>query len=170
LSKSGSGPRIGFLTSVIRSREAFRMLRDEVAPFVLRLTAECFTRRDLLLKASKARLLARDMPGVLRDARDAGLGTSFTCIVGLDDLAALRSGVEALVPWTSEFPNFQVYQAHNRIMAGLRAGGAERLEFYLQARAVLEELMGPTGLRPKAWEGYRPLWYFSFAGERLVQA
>jgi hypothetical protein len=110
------------------------------------------------------------MPGVLRDAREAGLGTSFTCIVGLDDLDALRSGVESLVPWTSEFPNFQVYQAHNQIMAGLRAHGAERLEFYLQARALLEELMGPTGLRPKAWEGYRPLWSFSFAGELLVGA
>jgi hypothetical protein len=170
LSEFGVGARIGFLTSVIRSREAFGTLRDAVAPFVLRLTAEYFTRRDLLLKASKARLLAGDMPGVLWDAREAGLGTSFTCIVGLDDLDALRSGVEALVPWTSEFPNFQVYQAHNQIMAGLRADGAERLEFYLKARALLEELMGPTGLRPKAWEGYRPLWYFSFGGESLAGA
>ena len=55
-------------------------------------------------------------------------------------------------------------------MAGLRADGAERLEFYLKARALLEELMGPTGLRPKAWEGYRPLWYFSFGGESLAGA
>jgi hypothetical protein len=170
LSEFDATPRIGFLTSVIRSREAFGVMRDAVAPFVLRLTAECFTRRDLLLKASKARLLTGDMPEVLRDARDAGLGTSFTCIVGLDDLDALRSGVESLVPWTSEFPNFQVYQAHNQIMAGLRADGAERLEFYLQARAVLEELMGSTGLRPKAWEGYRPLWYFGFADEPLTGA
>ena len=90
--------------------------------------------------------------------------------MGLDDLDALRSGVESLVSWTSEFPNFQVYQAHNQIMAGLRARGAERLEFYLQARALLEGLMGPTGLRPKAWEGYRPLWYFSFARESMAGA
>ena len=43
LSEFGVGARIGFLTSVIRSREAFGVLQDAVAPFVLRLTAECFT-------------------------------------------------------------------------------------------------------------------------------
>src|SRR6266550_611665 len=48
--------RIGFLTSVVRSDAAFARLAEAVAPFVLRLTAECFTRRDLLLKASKARV------------------------------------------------------------------------------------------------------------------
>ena len=170
LTQFGIGARIGFLTSVIRSRAGFAALSEQVAPFVLRLTAECFTRRELLLKASKARLQVENMPSVLREARDAGLGTSFTYIVGLDDLDALRSGVEALAPYTSEFPNFQVYQAHNQIMAGLRTAGAERLEFYLQARAVIEDLMGATGLRPAAWEGYRPLWYFSFADEPLVAA
>jgi hypothetical protein len=53
-------------------------------------------------------------------------------------------------------------------MAGMRAHGASRLDFYLRARGVIEELMGPTGLRPAAWECYRPLWYFTFAGEPLV--
>jgi hypothetical protein len=168
LTAFGVSARIGFLTSVIRSRPGFATLKRTVAPFVMRLTAECFTRRDLLLKASKAELPADQMPAVLRDARDAGLATSFTCIVGLDDLDALRQGVASLVPYTSEFPNFQVYQAHNRIMAGMRAHGASRLDFYLRARGVIEELMGPTGLRPAAWECYRPLWYFTFAGEPLV--
>jgi hypothetical protein len=170
LTQFGVCARIGFLTSVISSPAAFAALQTMVAPFVLRLTAECFTRRDLLLKSSKARLPVGAMPGLLREAGEAGLGTSFTCIVGLDDLESLQSGVAALVPHISEFPNFQVYQAHNSIMAGLRAAGADQLEFYLEARAQIEALMGPTGLRPAAWEGYRPLWYFSFAGESLVAA
>lgn len=168
LTQFGVAARIGFLTSVIRSKSGFATLNDKVAPFVMRLTAECFTRRDLLLKASKAQLLVEDMPGVLREAAEAGLGTSFTYVVGLDDLESMQAGVEALAPYTSEFPNFQVYQAHNQIMGGLRADGAHLLEFYLRARAAIENVMGPTGLRPAAWEGYRPLWYFSFGDEPLV--
>jgi hypothetical protein len=170
LAQFGAAPRIGFLTSVIRTPAGMATLRDKVAPFVLRLTAECFTRRDLLLKSSKARLKVDAMPGLLRDAREAGLGTSFTCIVGLDDMESLQSGIASLVPYISEFPNFQVYQAHNAIMAGLRTAGADRLEFYLRARARIEALLSPTGLRPAAWECYRPLWYFTFAGESLVAA
>lgn len=160
--------RVGFLTSVLRTRRAFEDLAALVAPFVLRLTAECFTRRDLLLKASKATLATAEMAGVLRRALDSGHGTSFTYVAGLDDLGALRSGVAALAPHVTEFPNFQVYQAHNSIMAGLRAPGAQDLEFYLQARAVIEEIIAPTGLRPATWECYRPLWYLTFAGETLV--
>lgn len=162
--------RIGFLTSVIESDAAFADLSAAVAPFVLRLTAECFTRRDLLLKASKARLSFQHMPDLLYRARRAGLDASFTYIVGLDPLSELREGVAALSAHVTEFPNFQVYQAHNSIMAGLRTPGAERLEFYLRARAEIEQLLVESGLRPQPWECYRPLWYFTFAGERLVGA
>ncbi|MFJ2195361.1 hypothetical protein [Streptomyces violaceusniger] len=165
----GVEARLGFLTSVLRSQQAFEELAD-VGPFVLRLTAECFTRRDLLLKASKAVLTSTWMPDVLGRAVAAGHGSSFTYIVGLDDFDALRNGVAALAPYVTEFPNFQVYQAHNRIMAGLRASGAQELEYYLHARTEIEQILKPTGLRPAAWECYRPLWYFTFAGETLVGA
>ncbi|WNI16332.1 hypothetical protein [Actinacidiphila sp. ITFR-21] len=168
LNVHGVGARIGFLTSVISSRQAFEELAEHVAPFVLRLTAECFSRRDLLLKASKAILTADEMPHVLRRAMQAGHGTSFTYVVGLDTLDELRRGVSELMPFTTEFPNFQVYQAHNAIMAGLRADGSDTLDFYLRARQEIEQIAGPTGLRPKAWECYRPLWYFTFGDESLV--
>ncbi|MER5348921.1 hypothetical protein ABT093_01080 [Kitasatospora sp. NPDC002551] len=168
LSAHGIGARIGFLTSVIRTSEAFEELAERVAPFVLRLTAECFSRRDLLLKASKANLTTEEMPRVLDRAIRAGHATSFTYIVGLDRLTDLRSGVAELMPLVTEFPNFQVYQAHNSIMAGLRADGSDSLEYYLQARRDIEDIVGPTGLRPAAWECYRPLWYFTFGEEQLV--
>ncbi|MFE1348505.1 hypothetical protein [Streptomyces sp. NPDC058757] len=168
LDESGIGARLGLLTSVLRSRKAFDTLARTAGPFVLRLTAECFTRRDMMLKASKAALTRTEMPAVLRGALEAGLGTSFTYIAGLDDLTAMRDGVRDLAPYVSEFPNIQVYQAHNRVMAQLRADGAADLAFYLQARTLLEDLLGPTGLRPRGWECYRPLWYFAFGSEPLV--
>jgi hypothetical protein len=170
LATHGITARIGFLTSVLNSDAAFACLAERVAPFVLRLTVECFTRRDLMLKASKAALRFQQMPDLLARAARAGLGTSFTYIVGLDPLAELSRGVAALTEHVSEFPNFQVYQAHNSIMAGLRVLRADDLEFYLRARREIERIVGPTGLRPQAWECYRPLWYFTFAGETLVGA
>lgn len=168
LTAHGVGARIGFLSSVLRSREAFNELAKQTTPFVLRLTAECFTRRDLLLKASKATLQTAEMPHVLEHAREAGHGASFTYIVGLDDFDAMCSGVASLAPQVTEFPNFQVYQAHNSIMAGLRQPGAGEVEFYLQARIAIEDILGTAGLRPRGWECYRPLWYFTFAGQELV--
>jgi hypothetical protein len=108
------------------------------------------------------------MADLLARAMNAGLDTSFTYIVGLDAISDLRTGIRALAPVVSAFPNFQVYQAHNSIMAGLRAPGADSVEFFLQARREIERVFGPTGLRPRAWEGYRPLWYFTFADENLV--
>jgi hypothetical protein len=168
LTAHGITARIGFLTSVLRSDDAFRELAASVSPFVLRLTIECLTRRDLLLKASKASLARAEMADLLTRARNAGLETSFTYIVGLDPISDLRTGLRRLAPGVSAFPNFQVYQAHNSIMAGMRAPGADSVEFFLRARREIEQVFEPTELRPQAWEGYRSLWYFAFADENLV--
>lgn len=170
LTRAGVHARIGFLTSVIRSDAAFDDLAQQVAPFVLRLTTEIFTRRAANLKATKADLLPEQMPDLLTRARARGLDTSYTYIVGLDPMHDLIHGVNGLARAVSAFPNFQVFQAHTLMMAGLRAPGAETLDYYLQARQAIEQAMKPTGLLPVGWECYRPLWYFTFAGQELVDA
>ncbi|WP_266637030.1 hypothetical protein OG585_48065 (plasmid) [Streptomyces sp. NBC_01340] len=83
LERAGVKARIGFLTSVLRSDEAFETIASQVSPFVLRLTAEHFTRREALIKATKADLRPEQMPDLLTRAREAGLDTSYTYIVGL---------------------------------------------------------------------------------------
>jgi hypothetical protein len=152
---------------VLRSDDAFAALAAEVAPFLLYVTVECFTRRQLMLKSSKADLTAAEMPGLLRRARRAGLDTSFNYVVGLDALGPLGLHVRRLAPHVSVFPNFQVFQAHNRFMETLRTPDGGELEFYLAARRDLERVFAPLGLRPESWRNYRPLWYFEFAGETL---
>ncbi|MFJ4973028.1 hypothetical protein [Streptomyces sp. NPDC088755] len=168
LGRAGVTARIGFLTSVLRSDEAFETIASQVSPFVLRLTTEHFTRREALMKATKADLRPEQMPDLLARARKAGLDTSYTYIVGLDPMEDLARGANELAGEVTAFPNVQVFQAHNLIMQGMRTPGAESLEFYLQARTVIEWIMAPTGLRPVGWECYRPLWYFTFAGEALA--
>jgi hypothetical protein len=170
LSRHAPGARIGLLTSVITSAEAFASLSAHVAPFVLRLTVECFSRRELMLKSSKAALTPAVMPSVLDKAMAAGLDTSYTYIVGLDPVDELERGIANLAARVTEFPNFQVFQAHNTLMQGLRVQGASDLRYYLSARRAIEQVMAPSGLRPAAWECYRPLWFTTFDGKPLARA
>ncbi len=168
LSDHGMRPRIGLLSSVLRSTEAFEEIAADVGPFLLYLTAECSTRRDVLLKASKASLLPEEMPALLARARAAGVDTSFTYIVGLDPFDEMREFLRRLVPQVTVFPSVQVYQAHTTLMDLLRAPEADALPYYLRARRELEDLCAPRQLVPERWRCYRPLWYTTFAGNRLT--
>jgi hypothetical protein len=168
LTAGGLRPRIGFLSSVLRGDDAFAVLAADVAPFLLYVTVECFTRRELMLKSSKADLAAAEIPGLLRRARRAGLDTSFNYVVGLDPLTAVVEHVRGLAPHVSVFPNVQVFQAHTRFMESLRTADGADLVFYLRARRELERIFAPLGLRPESWRNYRPLWYFEYAGTPLT--
>jgi hypothetical protein len=168
LTEHGLRPRIGLLTSVVRSTEAFERIAEEVGPFVLHLTAECVSRRDILLKTSKASLRPEQMPELLARARAAGLDTSFTYIVGLDPYEQTRDFLRHLLPHVTVFPSVQVYQSHTALMDLLRAPGADDLTYYLRVRRDLEECAAPLGLVPERWRCYRPLWYTTFAGARLT--
>lgn len=160
---------IHFLSSVLTTDSGL----DDAAslgPFHLTLTAECFGRRDLMLKESKARLSPDDMIDVLGRAKDRGLATDFTYIVGLDEPELAQRYLTRLAEVTTTFPRLQVYQSHNDFMDFFIADGARAIEYYLGMRRMIEDICGPTALRPRSWENYRPLWYFSFADEPLQSA
>lgn len=158
---------IHFLSSVIRTDAGLDGLA-ELHPFHLTITAECFTRRSLLLKDSKASLTPPEMIRILGGAKERQVLGDFTYIVGLDDADLALKHVESFVPVTTTFPRFQIFQPHTTYMDMYVADGARDIEFYLYMRKGLEKLFGPTGLRPKSWENYRPLWYYTFADEDLT--
>jgi hypothetical protein len=166
MSAHGCAGDLHFLTSVLTSERGLDQAAA-IGPFHLTLTAECFSRRSLLLKESKARLTPAGMVEVLGAAKDRGIITDFTCIVGLDPPEVAVGHLAQLVPVTTTFPRFQVYQPHNDLMDVFAADGAREIEFYLRMRREIERLFTSTGLRPRSWENYRPLWYFSFADEPL---
>lgn len=163
----GCGGEIHFLSSVLTTPAGLAEAAA-IGPFHLTLTAEAFTKRDLILKESKAALTPTEMVRVLGDAVEAGVRTDFTYIIGLDSLEVAARHLTDFVEVTTTFPRFQVYQSHTPMMDVFLAEGARDIEFYLAARREIEELFGPTGLRPQPWENYRPLWYFSFADESLA--
>lgn len=162
----GCDPELGILSSVIRTRDGFELLAED-GPTNLWLTLECFERRELLLKSTKASLDLDNVPRLLETARSMGVGVTFNYIVGLDSLGVMREWFSRLKDLITMFPNVQIFQAHSKLMDGFRAHGADQLEFYFEARAELEQILGDGQLRPVPWRNYRSLWYQSFNQQRI---
>jgi hypothetical protein len=151
------------LSSVLRDRDDLKRLREEADAMHLTLTLECFERRSLLLKDSKASLTLERACQILDDCRDLDILGDFTYVAGLDSYASAVRGLTTLAGHVSTFPRIQVYQAHNDYMRSARNPGAADLNYYLRLRNELESAFAPTGLVPRSWENYRPLWYSTFA-------
>jgi hypothetical protein len=160
----GFNGRLHLLSSVIRAREDLARYADSCGPCHLTLTLECFTRRELLLKDTKASLTLDDACRIMDDCADLGIIADFTYVAGLDPLPDAVSGLERLAARCSTFPRIQVFQAHNDYMRRAQESTAAGVDYYLELRNEVEDAFGSRGLRPVSWENYRPLWYTEFAG------
>lgn len=166
MTRHGCTGWIHFLSSVLTSDDGLAAA-SEIGPFHLTMTVECFGRRPEILKQSKAKLTPEDVEDVLRRAGEHGVVADYTYIVGLDSQELARHHLSRYAPLTTTFPRFQIFQPHSAFMDRYVTEGAGRLEYYLSMRRMIEDLFRDTDLRPKPWENYRPLWYFSFAREPL---
>jgi len=156
--------RIHILSSVVRAKSDLERLSAQVAPFHLTLTLECFTRRDLILKESKASLTLDDACRILDDCADLEILGDFTYVAGLDPLEVAVAGLRRLAEHVTTFPRIQVFQGHNHYMRKYRDSSASRLTYYLELRRSVEDAFVSRGLLPKSWENYRPLWYTRIGG------
>ena len=164
---NGCTGTLHFLSSVLTT-EAGLDAAAGLGPFHLTLTAECFTERRQILKESKAKLTPGEMVTALGAAKERGITTDFTYIVGLDPIEAAVENLKDFVPVTTTFPRFQTYQAHNPFMDVYRTPGSDSIEWHLTMRRNVERLFADTGLRPAWWQNYRSPWCFTFAGEELT--
>lgn len=163
-SRYGFDGRLHLLSSVIRERLDLERLAAEAGSFHLTLTLECFTRRNLLLKDTKASLTLDDACRILSDCADLGMLGDFTYVAGLDPLNVTVEGLRRLAEHVTTFPRIQVFQAHNQYMRAARDPQAEPLDYYLELRNLIEGSFAKRGLAPRSWENYRPLWYSMYDG------
>ena len=166
--KYGFSGELHILTSVIRSIEGLDYIANQLSPFHLTLTIECFNNRLEILKRTKADLNFKKMVALLAYAKNVGIKTDFTYIVGLDPIEESIEYIAELKEHITTFPRFQIYQAHNSFQDSYRTPGSDCIEFFLTFRKQLEDLFRATSIRPKSWENYRPLWYYSFDGMPAV--
>lgn len=167
-SDRGFTGKLHLLSSVVRDRDHIEHLQERAGPFQLTLTLECFTRRELLLKDTKASLTLDKACEILDDCARVGMLGDFTYIAGLDPYSESVNGVNQLAEHATAFPRIQVFQAHNDLMRRSRNPEAMDLAYYLRFRNDVEGKFMQRGLAPLSWENYRPLWYTSIGHESVL--
>lgn len=156
-----------YIGSEIVSEGALDIIKEEIGKFALSFTAEVFTRRNELLKETKSKVTLDHIKEILFLSLKRGFYTNILYILGLDPLEISITTFSKFAPYMNRIPIINLMQNYLPEQEGLKDPQARNIEYYLKARKGLEKIFKPTGLRPNSWENYRPLWYFSFAGEKL---
>lgn len=159
------GGKIFYLGSQIATTEQLNRL-VEIQPFGICFSLEVFDRRNLLRRDKKA-LELKDTCDAMDLARKLGYEVNFSYIVGMEPLQVLEEHFRHFRDYVNKFPTINTFQRHKFQGPTLMDPTADRLEYYLDARRILEQLFGQTSMRPLAWEDYRSLWFLAFNGEPL---
>lgn len=156
-----------YIGSEITSKESLDVISRNINKFMITLTVECFTRRDLILKSNKAKITIEKYIELIKQCTSLGFITNIIYILGLDPLDDVIKNMQLFSKYTNYFPSINIFQVHNGQDKSLCCDEYDKLEYILKARKKIEEIYINTNLRPSSWECYRPLWYFEFADEKL---
>ena len=156
---------IFYLGSQITTRESLEKLLP-IKKFGYCISLECFENREYFLRDKKRKFTLENIIDTLGTAKELGFRTNFTYIVGLENLETIKRNFEKMIHYINSFPIINIFQEH-KYHKGLRHETANNMEYYLQARKIMEEIFLPTEMRPRPWEDYRSLWYLKFANEEL---
>jgi len=166
LDEMGFTGELKYIGAQITSEESLDILR-KTSPFSLYLTVECFTRREQLMKPIKSKVTVSKGKQILKHSLQRGFDTSILYIIGLDPLDLVTQEFKDYVPYLSRFPIINLFQNYKPEQQSLRDPKACAIEYYLEARKELERIYKSSGLRPRPWENYRPLWYSKFSDEDI---
>ena len=151
----------------VNSPEALKEL-SEIENFKLIYAVDNFTKRDSLLAKTKSLITLNKAHETLSSAKDLGIKTSISYIAGIDELKELENGFTLLKDSFTSFPVINIYQIQNADQTKILNDEARELEYYILARKRLEKLFHDSGMKPKRWENYRPLWYDYYENERVL--
>jgi hypothetical protein len=135
--------------------------------FALIYAIDNFTKRNKILAKSKS-LISIDMAKKTLDlAKQKGIKTTFAYIAGIDSLLEMKNGFQMLMESITRFPVINIFQVQTPGQISAMNLEAKKLEYYVKARKIIEELFKETNMIPIKWENYRPLWYEMFNNKPL---
>ena len=155
-----------YVGSQIVSSKGIDTFAKYINPGALYLTAECFTRRDMLLKPSK-RISLEKGRDILGKAKEKNIDTSLLYIMGLDPLNIFEKEMKKYIPVLTRFPVINTMQEYVPGQNSLRHPSANNLEYYLLARKILENEFKEVPLMPRIWENYRGMFFSKYGGVEL---
>lgn len=165
LTQFGFNGILFYYGSEITSEKSLEELR-KINPFTLCVSVECFADRGIILRSTKGRLTSEDIKKILAKAKEYEFGARFSYILGIEPLEVMEFNFVRLLPYINAFPVINVFQIH-RGQENLRFHGAREMEYYLEARKIIEGIFMNTTMRPNPWENYRSLWHLNFGKEYL---
>ncbi|MFC4336925.1 hypothetical protein [Salininema proteolyticum] len=157
---------ISVLTTAFTADTDFVSLRRDLGPLLLVLDADSGMPSEPGAEAVLPE--AESLAQTLKAAGEAGLETSFTVTVGHQPLDVIKEWILPLAERTTVWPSLTIHPAETLSDESQHvAAPDERLDFFLEARNLFEQVFAPTRLKPEPWRCYRGLWYRQFAGEPL---
>jgi len=156
-----------YFGSQIKSKKALLEL-ERVKPLGICFSLECFDNenREYFLRDVKRQLHLDTIKELLIFADDIGIRTNFSYIIGLESLKTIKKGFLEFLPYINSFPIINTLQIH-RGQRKFRHNKANKIDYYIKARKIIEDIFIQTALRPRPWENYRSLWYLKFGEEFL---
>jgi len=141
---------------------------EKLQPLGICFSLECFDikNRQYFLRDIKRKVSLDTIKEVLTFANNLGIRTNFSYIVGLESLKIMEKGFYEISNYINSFPIINIFQAH-RGQEKLRCKEANKIEYYIKARKIIEKIFIPFSFRPRPWENYRSLWYIKFGDGSL---
>lgn len=165
--KYGFNKRIRYIGSQIRSEKSMHVLAKQIQAFSLSLTVECFTNRERRMRTEKASLGIEKIEKVLALSLAHGFSTNYLYIVGLDELDDMKRGIQKFTKVINRLPIFQIMQNYVATHENERIESAKNIEYYLQARQLIEFCFRDTNYVPRLWENYRGFFYTEYQNRPL---
>jgi len=157
--------KVFYLGSQITTTEQLSRLA-EIKPFGICFSLETFERRDLL-RDKKQLITLQDACELMDFSTELGYEVNFSYIIGIEELRVMEYHFRCFSNHINKFPTLNSLQMHKYHQESLMARGAHRLEYYLEARQIIERFFIQTRMRPLVWENYRSLWFLTFGAEPL---
>ncbi len=156
-----------YFGSQIKSGKALLELKN-IKSLGICFSLECFDNksRASLLRDVKRDLSLATIKDMLMFANNLGIRTNFSYIIGLESLETIEKGFCEFLPYINSFPIINAFQAHKGQKI-LRHNDANKIDYYIKARKIIENIFSQTALRPRPWENYRSLWYLKFGNKFL---
>jgi len=150
---------------MIKNKGSINIL-SRMQPFHICFTVECFEHRNKMLKSSKNVELT-EICSLMELSNKIGIDTSFSYILGLDSLESIEKNFGILSKYVTQFPIVSLYQTDERRIL-YRHPQANSINYYLEARKIIERCMAGNGLTPSSWNNYRSLWRTYYDHKQLI--
>jgi len=156
-----------YFGSQINSKKALLELK-KLKPLGICFSLECFDQenREYFLRDVKRKIRLTNIKETLSFANSIGIRTNFSYIIGLESLETIKKGFFEFSPYINSFPIVNVFQSHKG-QEKFRHKDANRIDYYIKSRKIIEDIFMKTTLRPRPWENYRSLWYLKFGEDFL---